>query len=178
MAAIAMVAAMFVAAPAFAQDHTVHIGGEYELNKGERAATVTELSAPIGPVVGSVTVRSQFANDGARANNEFSVGAKYAIPFTYKGVTPFVKAEAGVKSSRGSDTFVGLEGGAGGAINEAFGWEAGYRWRNFNDQASEGRYRVTITQPIGGFVVDYSIFDWSVKGVNTVGAGIGASTKF
>jgi hypothetical protein len=174
----AMAALLLVSAPAFAQDHTIRVGGELELGGAERASTITTVSGAVGPVVGSLGVKSQFAKGDARASNEFVLGAKYVVPFTYYNVTPYVKGEVGVKSSKGGDTFAALEAGLAGPINESLSWEAGYRYRNYDKAASEGRYALSVIQPLGAFTVDYSLFDYSVSGKNTVAAGVGVATKF
>ena len=173
--AIIAISLLGLSTPAALADNGIKIGAEH---RDERTAITMTVSNPVGPVMGSLSMKTNLPKGKARSDSELVAGGKYVLPVTVYGATPYVTGELGLASARKNNVIVGAEAGITGPISGNFSWDAAVRVRDTGgDNSSRVRagviYKLDETLSLGA-----DIIRWHEKHDTDTGFGLSVSKKF
>lgn len=167
---LAAVASMVLASAANAG--TIKVEGETQLNNDERTSAKVEIWEGKGPIGLGLEFKQYLAESGKPAYGNVVGKIGYALPAKY-GITPVLKAEAGIQSKTTDNAFYGVIAELHRPVGP-FKAEVAYRYRHniSSDFVTEKRGSVGIAYDLNKNtevgVTYHNYFKDTVKDTNAV----------
>jgi hypothetical protein len=177
-AILAAVASLVFASAANAG--TIKVEGETQLNNDKRTSAKVEIWEAAGPIGLGLEFKQYLAETGKPAYGNIVGKIGYALPTKY-GITPVLKAEAGVQSRTTDDAFYGVIAELHKPVGP-FTAEVAYRYRSniSSDFVAEKRGSVSLHYDLNKKtevgVTYHNYFKDTVKDTNAV--AISMTRKF